>query len=760
MVRRPFKPFMLEEFLAGDSYIKDVSNNEKVVIRKRVFNKAISQFRVAKVARASNYQSPSVYGKGRVFSERYLDLLQMYKEDWLSRFANTDPLSVMCLDIEIATDGTGSLTPGKHPIIMIGYKMLGDEEVTQLVADTVDDDSFILQQFMDVIKNVNPDIISTYFGNSFDIPSIILRCKHHNIDYSVFSRYGDVEEKQLGDEYRYTFKGRISLDLHNETTADQKLTGNVKNFRLKTIARYFGFNAIEEDMRNTVKIFKTERFKEYLDSDVNATEHLTKVYLELKMSLAEEMKLPLKSIIEGTANLIPTILNGRHLLRMGILPFEPNYRRYSDITERSSRAPYEGAIVQVRRRGMFEYLVKADFASMYPHAMMTANLSPETVKLHGLEPIDPDKDILSQFAFHNDGETLEMKIPDRNIGHICIIHVNMKKVGFTTKFLKDYREKRVNIRKKIKQTKNPDTKRALDSQQNAIKVIMNSVYGAHGQLEMAWGDLMVAVATTGICRWITLQLLNYIDSKYNGTGEGEPIPDNDEFKNYTGCIIEVDTDGLILSRDIDIDDANDYLNKIVKEQMNIDNQLFLELERFRAEVDGKMVGGRGIIYKQKNYIIHSPAAYNNVVIHGAAFKSSSKASIYDKIRDQLIQRLIVDGASKRTVQDEIFETCQHLDKYDSQDFVMSVTVKGNPNAYNSQTCMSVNLIKEYFNEMGAYPGPRTQLYYIKSETGYKLILDETNIGEVKIDYGYYRDQIYTLAEMLGIEKPSFNLTLF
>jgi intein/homing endonuclease len=104
-------------------------------------------------------------------------------------------------------------------------------------------------------------------------------------------------------------------------------------------------------------------------------------------------------------------------------------------------------------------------------------------------------------------EYLWLNIPDDNMKKQLIIRVDLINDSFLRKILSQLKSER----KKIKQLMNDDpNNKALYSQQWAIKVIMNAIYGYEGLATSTWGDLPVACAVVGICRFLIMETEKYL----------------------------------------------------------------------------------------------------------------------------------------------------------------------------------------------------------------------------------------------------------
>ncbi len=694
-------------------------------------------------AKENEKRNPTLdcYGEGRVMYMPYIMSIYAYTPEWILDYPQDDELRTMSIDIEVATNGNRFPLAEYDPILMIGAKVNGEDvKVFESPKDNWENDSKLLEEFAAWYAEKNPDVIATYNGMKFDIPYLCKRMQVHGMNPVSLSRVADkIERKDSEGNTIFLIHGRAHMDLLNSVKADQKLTGNIKDRGLKTVAEWFGIKAIKfgDDINNTIAQIGTDKFREYLISDVNATDEILKIYLPLQISLAEYMKVPLKDVIEAPPSYLPTLVMARDMIKRKIIPLEDINSRYASVLQETAGNLYEGAIVQLRQKGLFEWVTKIDFASMYPSAMQTLNLSPDTCKMVAFHKIDPMVPAMEQYKFKYNDEYLTLFIPDINLKRVCEIQISRKRTGFLTEFISNSKKKRKEIRSQMDNA-SPEEKLILDSRQNAVKVLMNSMYGINGQGDRRWADLAISVATTGMCRWTTTRVLEWIDKNYRRTQVATNVP---EFKDYTGCIIEVDTDGIIVSEKIDVDKLNSYLDELILHTFGMKNYLHLEEESF----GDKGFGGRCFMYKQKNYIVANPQTPTGIIVHGAAFKSSGKPKIYDNARQIITTALVKNSKSKEDTSKEVEEFLNIMDTYPISSFYMSVRIGKSEREYASQSALPAKLAQEYERRMGVYPDLDTQLRYVKTKTGYKLMLAEDSMENTDLDYSYYKEDIVDLA---------------
>jgi DNA polymerase elongation subunit (family B) len=427
----------------------------------------------------------------------YDELVYIEAPDFYYQYPNTDPLRILVLDMEVLTRGLGIFPNAtRDPIIAIGYKLVGAADISiALVEDpgSKESEAAAISSFLDHMRELDPDIIATYNGVRFDIRYLLSRMDILGLDTTVLGRAeGIVSPKDI--------PGRIHWDMWEDVEGDQTLLG-LPNRRLKTIAHHFGWSDIidlgREALSDTSKLVGTPELSEYLSSDVRLTEQLVGVYIDGHIAKAEMSGLPLREMIRAYDTLLPKVFHARNLQDEYIGVYT-NQERYGDKLgtmryESAKVALYDGGTKVEELKRYFPKIYKVDFSSQYPSAMDTFNLSPETTRI-----MDYRK-YTGEFNFTTKGKYLWLNIPDKNAELDIVIRVDMSKDGFLRSELRKLRERRSVLKKLSKE--NPEDK-ALYSQQWAIKVFMNAIYGYEGLATSRIGDLSVAMATVGLCRYL------------------------------------------------------------------------------------------------------------------------------------------------------------------------------------------------------------------------------------------------------------------
>jgi len=426
----------------------------------------------------------------------YTDKVLIDDHNFFTKYPNEQPLKVMHFDIETDTIGMFP-TPERNAIIAIGARC-GDRKAI-FMAETYDNDKIILNKFFDFLQETDPDIITHYNGDSFDIPYMMERMKINQIPLSRWSRNNKEIHKYKNT---ITIGGRVSFDLYHEAQHDQTLSG-IKNLKMKTLAKWLKMPDIKEvpysEMRNMVN---TPKLRDYLISDIEITEKLFNIYFKNVVVLAEMNKIPLNLMIGANASFLPNIITGRKFHKLNIISDKYNGARHPKYIKNK-----RGALVDTFAPGLYNHpIYKVDYASQYPRIVQTFNLSPETVRIirydlyngvYNFDISNPDKYIFS--------------IPDETSNKNIIISIDMSKRGFLSQFMEDVLNERFDIKNRLKTLeKGSPEYEGLHVRQNALKVVCNVQTGYHGQEYALYGDLGTYCAITGLGRWYLNLAMEYI----------------------------------------------------------------------------------------------------------------------------------------------------------------------------------------------------------------------------------------------------------
>lgn len=465
-------------------------------------------------------------------------------EDWILKYPETKDLVTAFIDIEVNTENHIFPKASKYEIIGIGIAIskgndesINNHEPEVYLSDSKKGSEECLEFLTYMIKKHDFDIYSGFNIIGFDMWKIIQQMNKYGMDTSILTRtkgrtpYLDTDFERP----RAIFDGRIVYDIMKSVNKDQSLNG-IADRQMKTVAKRFKLNPLEfNDIGNMYKYVGSSKLEKYLRSDVEVTRALHNVYFPRIVALAEEIVAPLNLVVDSTQQTISTILMARELKNIGIISHKENFERHPEIES------YQAAIIKLVKPGFAKKVYKVDFISFYPSIIIEFNISPETTRIVDYE----DK---SDFKIANSGNGyIYYFCPDDRIDKNVIIEVNNNIQGVLPQKQIEIRDRRNELKKLMKQTKDKHLRQKYSSQENSLKVEGNAIYGSNGNRFFRFGDYAVSILTTAICR--------------------ELITEAERLLGDT--VRAVHTDGIHVDKKPNLDWLNEQIGKYIKKELKV-----------------------------------------------------------------------------------------------------------------------------------------------------------------------------------------------
>lgn len=697
-----------------------------------------------------NYKKNDIKNEnGNIFTYNYIDQILIEKPEFFYNYPNDSKLNILYYDIETCSYGDGIFpNPNTHPIICIGLK--SNNGWKKVLWWKEPDDSECIQEFFDILNTEKIDILVGYNNYSFDINYILERAIKNNIKFNKLFYPHKFKNSRVSYN-TYMSKKFLHFDIYIEVQKDQLLT-NLKDRKMKTLGNHFRKNTdrewIEADTTNTYKLFKDGLINPYIDSDLDLTEFLSNIYLTKLISMAEFIGCPLERLIDCYDSYIPTLLHGRNMYKQGLISFFENKQVYPFLQDDSKK--FEAAVVNIKKTGFFSKVFKIDFTGMYPSSIVTWNLSPDTCWFNSYTKVNkcPDNYEYGLFLDNSDQNITKLYIYDDNYKMIFEIFIDKNNIGFLKKDMVDYFTLRKELKSRMK--KDPDNYEIHNSTQNSVKIIQNSTFGYEGNNHAKLGDLSIAIAIVGICRWTTNNVLKWLDNTVIATDTDGIIVDGknlleENYQYYRKELLQnlSNSDILVPDNLIKYDDIINYsLKELIENKFNVECHMKMELEEFE----------QAYFYKAKNYCFREKHQGKiRLVKHGVAFKSQRHCNIHDISLDILLNAVLDQDKNIHKLINDI----KNLSKYNIEDFVLKVRYSKDPNSYDSGT-LQYNIASQYHNISGREVTQGDQIEYIKVKGTEKYKI-ASSVNRDEIDDKYYLEEINKVLEILGlyeIEQPN------
>jgi len=632
--------------------------------------------------------------------EALLERLLIEHPDFFSQFPNTDDVKTLVFDIETHSPDGGFPFGEKYPVVAIGIvTSTGEREV--LVWDG-ESDRDVLLKFAEYVHDYDPDIIVGYNLVGYDIPQILHRARFHglkrykkilNRDNSEWGWEAPQDQKDL----KMQAGGRIILDLLRWTRLDYSLSGIPRG--LKSVAQNFGLEPLELDFKNKVLLdYSMEEIHDYVLSDVDATMYLFNHYFPQIQYIAEVLCVPLATYVNAPASYITKILQGRSLFEQGIVTLDKNKERHPEIYK-ADKGNYQAAHIELYKPGYHARNIKVDFSSFYPSVAMALNLGPDTTEIIGYDDYSEELEEKNGILY----------IPDNKVGKRVMIKIDTSRKSCLYNMCSEFKE----MRKPYKLGSTKEDK----SKSNALKIMVNTFYGANANPYISYGDMGVGLTITAVARWLLLSGVSIIRGRY-----GED------------AVVYVHTDGINTNVDVDVEWLVNRLRRLFKhafpnaepEHISMDKDYFKE----------------GVWLQIGNYVLRNEDG--TLTKHGSTFKATTRSKFYLKVLEK-----IIDARINNTVNQGFIDKLYDINEYELEDFIMRRAMHRKKDEYKSETDLILKLIDQG-EAIGMICTEGTQFFYAKTKSGYKL--KETIDSLDEIDITYYWDTITTLLQKFTLNQ--------
>ena len=451
--------------------------------------------------------------------EQVMDRLVIEHPDFFYQYANTEPVRSLCFDIETHSPD-GSFPFGeKYPVVAIGIvTSTGEREVFLWDGES---DEKVLKDFAVFIQEYDPDIMYGYNLIGYDIPQILHRASFHGMrNYKKLlnrdgTNYGWASPKESKD-LRMKVGGRIIFDVLRYTRRDYALSGMSRG--LKAVSRHFGLEPIELDFtENDLLDYSLSEIHDYVLSDVDSTKFLFEHYYPQVEYIAELLGVPLETYINSPNAYVTKVLQGRSLFEQEIITPDINKDRHPEIYK-AEHGNFQAAHIKLFEPGYHEKNYKLDFSSFYPSVAMALNLGPDTTRIIGYEEYKPELEFRDNLIY----------VPDDKVNKRLIVQVDTDRKSSLYQMSKKFNE----MRAPYKALKTKEAK----SKSNALKIMVNTFYGANTNPYINYGDMAVGITITAVARSLLVDGINLIRKKYGDDS-----------------VVYCHTDGINTNIDVDVD---------------------------------------------------------------------------------------------------------------------------------------------------------------------------------------------------------------
>ncbi len=374
------------------------------------------------------------------------------------------PLRIMSFDIENSIkDGT---------LFTIGYVIWDGKEFRSGHIEGSEKD--IIQGFVEVVKREDPDVITGYNIDGYDLEVLTERAKKIGVELNL-GRDGSKPQRIGGQFWRV--HGRVIEDAWWAVKKELRL----KQETLEAVSReLLGEGKMDVDRGNIDEEW-ANRKDEVIKYCVKDAELALRILLKIGvidkyLDLATVTKFPLDDVIHsGTSTWVDSLLI-READRNGIgVPLQGQERK---------RGKIAGGYVHTIEPGLYHWICVLDFKSMYPSIIIKYNICFTT--------LSEDGDIVSPTG----ARFLSKE----------------KREGIIPRILQNLMSQRDELKRKMRESEG-DMRRYYDGLQKAVKILMNTFYGVLASSFYRFTDPRIGESITAFARETIKSIISNLESQ-------------------------------------------------------------------------------------------------------------------------------------------------------------------------------------------------------------------------------------------------------
>jgi len=483
---------------------------------------------------------------------------------------------------------------------------------------TFEAEEAMLDAFVRYIEGTDPDVLTGWNFEDFDAPYFLDRLEElqsydHDYDLSI-ERLSRVDEVWRSDWGGPDVKGRVVFDLLYAYKRTQFT--ELESYRLDAVGETELGVGKERYAGDIGDLWENdpERLLEYNVKDVELC-----VELDRKQDIIafwDEVRSFVGCKLEDATT--PGDAVDLYVLHKVHGDFALSSKGQQESED------YEGGAVFEPITGVRENVTVLDLKSLYPMCMVTTNASPET-------KVDPET---------YDGDTYVA--PNGT-------HFRKEPDGIIREMVDELLEEREQ-KKSRRNDHDPDSQdyERFDRQQQAVKVIMNSLYGVLGWDRFRLYDKEMGAAVTATGR----EVINFTEASANEIGYEVAYGDTDSVMLELGDGVSVDE---AIEQSFEIEEhINQSYDEFAREELDAEDHRFqIEFEklyrRFFQAGKKKRYAGH-IVWKEGKEV-------DDVDITGFEYQRSDIAPITKRVQKQVID-MIVHGEDKEAVKDYVHEVIE------------------------------------------------------------------------------------------------------
>lgn len=607
-----------------------------------------------------------------------------------------------------------------------------------------EDEKEILKRFYSEIEDT--DIISGWNSQYFDDPYIYLRTlnllgerytKKMNFPEATQKVRVDEEEKYGRLECVVKPIGRIWIDYMQIVKSFD--SGERSSYALESVANDELDDMEKLDYEKSLCRLYHEDFDEFIKYNIRDTEILKGLeekfkYMDLAIQFSHVVTNQMKSVLSPVATSDTAILNFCKYESSEKLILPDVQESYDDGSK------FAGAFVLDPQVGLHEYVSSIDIKSLYPSAIRSNNISPDTIigqffdceRAADLiyQKTDDELTLLYENIIDETKTAKEWNSFIREKNWIISAHgtvFDQSYDGIIPSILSSWFKSRIEMQQEKKKHEKlidgldeedptyEKTKKLVDYYDNIQylkKIQLNSMFGVFGNKFFRFFDTRLAESTTKTGKQILLHMAKTIAKSMDG-----------EYKFPSPSVLYGDTDSVYFSTQTNNTTDATLIGDAITKIVNKSYPKFMK-SRFNCN-DGRekyiiaereVVSDRGIFIKKKHYLLHlvnkDGREVDEMKVMGLQIK---KTNIPKFIRTAITKcfEKYLKGADWKTVKKDIVEFKNTLTD-------INILELGKPTGVNGV---------EYYTEEFNNPTGKTVPSHVKASILYNTCINEYGDGE-------------------------------
>lgn len=683
-------------------------------------------------------------------------------------------IRVLYFDIEVNTGSNKfpNVELADSPITLISFFMKKELIAFGLVDYEVEgkekyykfkDEESLLKAFINIWAKYGPDIISGWNSEGFDIPYLINRINRIlGEEWSKkLSPFGIIRDRLVPKFKNSPLKKKV-YDIVGVSHLDYLLVyrklapTQLEQYKLDFVANYeLGTGKVDYKEYKTLNELYLKNPQKFVSYGLRDTKILFEMnnklkYLELIALIAYYSKTNYEDVFKNTRiwdSLIYNYLLERHIIVDSFANSDADEHDLDDEEIEEKNKKIAGGHVKIPIVGRYNNGASIDALSLYPHLIMTWNISPDV--FHSKVNVDI-KDLLNgKNKYLEECKNLNLSLCGNGS------RFKKNKQGFLARMMQEMFELRNQYKEEKKKydklaEKELDAKLKQDykdkatfynNYQNVIKILLNSAFGSLGNAGFRYYHSYYAEAITLSGQLTLMWVEKYINAFFNkkfGTN-------NIDYVTYA------DTDSIFISTDklvenIEKDKRTDYVADFLDNTLQpFNDKVLMKLKELTNSYEQKIFFKREKIYDNAIWVAKKRYILNTLDNEGTRYKEphitisgieAVRSNTPEKVREMLKKSfpILFNGTN-----DDMID---YIEKCKEEFFKLPIEEIAKPT--------SITGIEKYIVDGETTKGTPI---HVRASNVYNNMIDKMGLQEV---YPKIEDNTKIKMVFLKLPNPTFN----